>query len=63
MSNLLIKTSILALLSVSISGCLGPTYGTGKTAGEHLVDDLGGVLSLAPKTPAAQIDYKSRPDY
>ena len=32
-----------------LSGCIGgPTYGTDKTAGEQLVDDLGSAISLAP---------------
>jgi hypothetical protein len=35
--------SIGALIAATLvlSGCLGPTYGTDKTATEQLVDDLG----------------------
>jgi hypothetical protein len=44
-----------------LSGCIGgPTYGTDKTAGEHLLDDLGSAVSLAPakKDP---VKYQPRP--
>ena len=33
--------------SLVLTGCLGgPTYGTDKTAGEHLMDDLGSTVSI-----------------
>jgi hypothetical protein len=45
-----------------VSGCMSsPTYGTAKTANEQLVDDVNGILSLAPKN-RNQIDYKPRPE-
>ncbi|MCA1370793.1 hypothetical protein I6F15_25920 [Bradyrhizobium sp. BRP14] len=39
--------------SLVLSGCVGgPTYGTDKTAGEQLLDDLGSAVSLAPPKTA-----------
>lgn len=46
---------------VTVSGCIGPTYGTDKTATEQLVDDIGGAFSIAPKSKTAQIAYQPRP--
>jgi hypothetical protein len=52
----------LVLSGLALSGCMGsPTYGTAKTANEQLVDDMTGVLSLAPKNKN-NIDYKPRPE-
>ena len=34
------------LVAASLSGCLGPTYGTGRSQGETLFDDLNNVVSL-----------------
>lgn len=45
--------------AAALSGCMGPTYGTGKTAGEQLVSDLDGMLSLGP-TNKADISYTPR---
>lgn len=45
-----------------LSGCMGtPTYGTGKPADEQLLEDITGVLSLAPKNDE-QIRYEPRPE-
>lgn len=45
-----------------LSGCMGsPRYGTDKTANEQLVEDLTGILSLAPKQ-RPQIEYQPRPE-
>lgn len=44
-----------------LAGCMGPTYGTGKTAGEQLLDDLGDVASITPdNTEARKIKYQPR---
>lgn len=56
-----VRTSVLVALSVAVSGCFGPTYGTGKTTGQHLADDLGNSLSLGRKNPAPRIEYAPRP--
>ncbi|MDQ0319315.1 hypothetical protein QO002_001453 [Pararhizobium capsulatum DSM 1112] len=49
--------------SAILTGCLGdPTYGTNKSSGEHLLDDLGSAVSL--ETPdakdAAKVKYQPR---
>lgn len=58
------RIALLAPLMVSglaLSGCLGsPTYGTDKTAGEQLAEDMGSAFSFAPKKKE-HIDYKPRP--
>lgn len=53
---------IAALVSaIALSGCMGsPTYGTGKTANEQLLEDVTGILDLAPKN-GEPIEYKPRP--
>ncbi|MQW87350.1 hypothetical protein [Sinorhizobium saheli] len=44
-----------------LSGCIGgPTYGTDKTAGEQLMDDLGSAVSLAPPK-RDPVKYQPRP--
>lgn len=56
-------TALVLGSTVLLSACFGPTYGTGKTSGQHLFDDLGGALSLAPKDRnKAKIEYGPRPD-
>jgi hypothetical protein len=52
-----------ALLAAGLlSGCMGsPTYGTGTPAGEQLLQDVTGILSLAPDDEEP-INYKPRPD-
>lgn len=47
--------------SLVLSGCIGgPTYGTDKTAGEQLVDDLGSSVSLGKPNPN-NVKYQPRP--
>ena len=59
------RAALLAPLvasAIALSGCVGsPTYGTDKTAGEQLVDDVSGAISITPKHKDP-IDYKPRPD-
>lgn len=51
-----------AAFGLLLSGCMGaPTYGTGTPADEQLLEDVTGVLSLAPKDEE-QIEYKPRPE-
>lgn len=58
-----VKTGVVVAVAASVAGCMGPTYGTGKTSGAHLMDDLGGALSLAPAGhDKAGIQYTPRPD-
>lgn len=55
-----IKTAVLVALAGAVSGCFGPTYGTGKTAGAQLMEDLGDSLSLGKKN-RTRIEYAPRP--
>lgn len=58
------RLALLAPLMVSglaLSGCMSsPTYGTDKTAGTQLVEDLSNAFTFAP-TKKEKIDYKPRP--
>ncbi|MGJ8572603.1 MAG: hypothetical protein ACSHXI_18085 [Hoeflea sp.] len=47
--------------SLTLSGCLGPTYGTDKPASVQLIDDLGNIASLGQSKKGADIKYKPRP--
>ena len=52
----------VAVVSVfALSGCLGPTYGTGKSSTEQLFEDLGSSLSLSKKKDGPAINYAPRP--
>ena len=47
--------------ALALSGCMSsPTYGTDKTAGEQLLGDVTGILSLAPPK-REKVEYKPRP--
>lgn len=50
----------LAAMAASVSACLGPTYGTDKTATEQLVDDISSMASVKPDR-GPEISYKPRP--
>ncbi len=54
----------VACAGAFLSGCMSsPTYGTGKTANQQLMDDLSGVLAIGPggpKTP--EVAYNARPE-
>ena len=52
----------LGLTALALSGCMSsPTYGTDKTAGEQLVNDVSGILSLTPPK-RERIAYQPRPE-
>jgi hypothetical protein len=53
---------VLSAVSMSAAGCIGPTYGTDKTATEQLVDDLGSSMSIAPAKKPEKIAYQPRGD-
>ncbi|SOC83359.1 hypothetical protein SAMN05421890_1807 [Ensifer adhaerens] len=52
-----------ATVSVTaLTGCISsPTYGTNKTAAEHLVDGVGSVLDITPDTKNDKIAYQPNP--
>jgi len=48
-------------VSLMVSGChVGPTYGTGKSAGQQLVDDITSLASL--RTQRTVVETRPRPD-
>ena len=51
----------LIAASLTLSGCLGPTYGTDKTSTEQLFDDLGNMASIGSGKKGTDIEYKPRP--
>lgn len=51
----------LVFSALTLAGCGSPTYGTGVTAEQQLLEDVTGALSLAPKR-GPQIDYRPRPE-
>ncbi|MBX9456485.1 MAG: hypothetical protein KL863_10955 [Rhizobium sp.] len=53
---------VLSAVSLSAAGCIGPTYGTDKTAGEQLIDDIGDSISLAPTKKPEKLAYQPRGD-
>ncbi|KQR77506.1 hypothetical protein ASG25_04435 [Rhizobium sp. Leaf384] len=57
------SAGVLSIMAASLvlTGCIGgPTYGTDKTAGEHLMDDLGSAVSMG-SDKAASVKYQPRP--
>ncbi|MCY0093918.1 hypothetical protein [Hoeflea ulvae] len=51
----------LIAASLTVSGCLGPTYGTDKTSTAQLLDDLGNIASIGKTNKGSGIEYKPRP--
>lgn len=57
-----ICAAAIGTASLTLTGCLGPTYGTGKSQGETLFDDLNNVVSLGSDNKGAEIAYAPRPE-
>lgn len=58
----LAKLSPLVAAGLLAGGCMSsPTYGTGVSANEQLVNDVTSIVSIAPKRKDP-IDYKPRPE-
>jgi hypothetical protein len=58
-----VRTGLIGLLGASfvLTGCMGPTYGTGKSAGEQLAEDVGNAVMLIPDNKEAKnIRYQPR---
>ncbi len=52
-----------AVAGLSLSGCVSsPTYGTDKSAGAQLFDDVSNMASFGQGKKKQRIDYKPRPD-
>ena len=61
----MIAASVMGATVLSLSGCLGPTYGTGKSQGQTLFDDLNNVVSLGgggSSNQATQVANNPRSD-
>lgn len=62
--NIRVRTGLLGLFGASLllTGCMGPTYGTSKTAGEQLIDDLGDAIMVQSSSAeeAKKIRYQPR---
>ncbi len=61
--NIRVRTGLLGLVGGSflLTGCMGPTYGTGKSAGEQLVEDVGNaVMFRRDDKEAKSIRYQPR---
>lgn len=53
----------MALAGLSLSGCVSsPTYGTDKTSGAQLLDDMSNMASFGQAKNKRGIEYKPRPD-
>ncbi|AMD60993.1 hypothetical protein N5C66_00475 [Rhizobium pusense] len=48
-------------IGVLLGACTSPTYGTGKTAAEQLVDDLGNATSITGDQTKRNLKYGPRP--
>jgi hypothetical protein len=51
---------VLSAVALSASSCMGPRYGTDKTATAQLVDDLGDAASLSPSKKPVTLAYQPR---
>ena len=61
--NIRVRTGLIGLLGASfvLTGCMGPTYGTGKSVGEQLVEDVGNAVMIRPDNKEAKsIRYQPR---
>jgi len=61
--NYRVHGGLLGLVGASflLAGCMGPTYGTGKSAGDQLLSDIGNVASITPDNKEARkIKYQPR---
>ncbi|MBO0903881.1 hypothetical protein [Jiella sonneratiae] len=57
-----VAAAVLLSGCLSLGGCLGPTYGTGKSQGETLFDDLNNFVSLGDTEGKQKIAYTPRPE-
>lgn len=59
-----VSAGVIGIVSscIVLSGCIGgPTYGTDKTSGEQLMDDIGSSVSFQPEQPK-NLKYQPRPN-
>ncbi|WP_313591698.1 hypothetical protein [Agrobacterium cavarae] len=51
----------ISLACLALSACTSPTYGTGKSASEQLLDDLGNATSITGDQTKRNVKYNPRP--
>ncbi len=51
----------VTVMGMLLGACTSPTYGTGKSAGEQLVDDLGSATSITGDKSKRNLRYGPRP--
>ena len=51
---------VLSALALSASSCMGPRYGTDKTATVQLMDDISDAASLSPSRKPVTLAYQPR---
>lgn len=60
-TQLLLGVPVVCAVAL-LSGCMGsPTYGTGKSANQQLVEDITGILAIGPADRGPEIAYNPRP--
>jgi hypothetical protein len=52
---------LVGLAALVLSGCMGPTYGTGKPAAEQLFEDVSTSVAMTPRR-SEPIAYNPRPE-
>lgn len=57
----LLKLGAVSIVVLAAAAC-SPTYGTGKSANQQLLEDVTGMMSLQPGGPRQTIQYQPRPD-
>lgn len=50
----------LLAAAVALSGCMGPTYGTGTPSGQQTLEDVTGILSIGGRDRQEPIAYQPR---
>jgi hypothetical protein len=56
-----VRAALLGTCAMTLAGCMGPTYGTGKSQGGQLFSDLDNIVSLG-STGGARPSYAPRPE-
>ncbi|MGP4693276.1 hypothetical protein [Agrobacterium cavarae] len=51
----------ISFACLALSACTSPTYGTGKSASEQLLDDLGNATSITGDQSKRNVKYNPRP--
>lgn len=60
-ANRMLPAGLAIASALTLAGCMGPTYGTGTPSDQQLLEDVTGILSLAPER-REPINYQPRGD-